>query len=138
MKNGARIDRRRHSCPRIPPNNRQAAECVAKYITKESCEERGGTWTILRTDVKEKFSGAKLCANVKTVKGVAYEPHLITQGTKEGEQDLVLTDPPEVIYAPSTVVNHNGMNLDGKFSSYKWRIPHFPSNTIQRCVLRIR
>lgn len=134
IKNGVR----KHLCPRIPPLNRRNAECVARFITQASCEQAGGKWTIVKTNFKEKSSGAKSCANIKTVKGVAYEPHLITQGTGEGEQDLVLADPPEVLDAPSTVVNHNGMNMDGKFSSYKWKIPHFPSNTIQRCVLRIR
>ena len=134
IKNGVR----KHLCPRIPPLNRRNAECVARFITQASCEQAGGRWTIVKTNFKEKFSGAKSCANIKTVKGVAYESHLITQGTDESEQDLVLADPPEVLDAPSTVVNHNGMNMDGKFSSYKWKIPHFPSNTIQRCVLRIR
>ena len=134
IKNGVQ----KHLCPRIPPLNRRNAECVARFITQASCEQAGGRWTIVKTNFKEKSSGAKSCANIKTVKGVAYEPHLITQGTDEIEQDLVLADPPEVLDAPSTVVNHNGMNMDGKFSSYKWKIPHFPSNTIQRCVLRIR
>lgn len=138
LKNGVKIGRRRNLCPRIPPVNRRNTECVAKFITQALCENAGGKWTVVKTNFKEKLSGVNSCANINTVKGVAYEPHLITQGTGEGEQDLVLADPPEVLDAPSTVVNHNGMNLDGKFSSYKWRIPHFPSNTIQRCVLRIR
>ena len=133
-------------CPRIPRRNRPNAKCVASFITKESCENGGGSWVKVKTHYKEKFSpnqGSnfqdKPCANkLQTVKGVAYEPHLITQGTEASEQDLVMADPPEVIYAPSTVVNHNGMNMEGKFSSYKWKIPHFPSNSIQRCVLRIR
>ena len=128
-------------CPKIPPRNRRARKCVASFITKESCENGGGTWVIVKTHFKEKLSNNpdSACANkYQTVKGVAYEPHLITQGTEGGEEDLVVADPPEVIYAPSTVVNHNGMNMEGKFSSYKWKIPYFPSNTIQRCVLRIR
>ena len=134
-------------CQRIPPGNRnRSPKCVASFITKESCENGGGSWVMVKTNYKEKFplnQGSNAqdnpCANkFQTVKGVAYEPHLITQGTEASEQDLVMADPPEVIYAPSTVVNHNGMNMEGKFSSYKWKIPHFPSNSIQRCVLRIR
>ena len=46
--------------------------------------------------------------------------------------------PPEVAFAESNVVNHNGLNMEGKFSSYKWKVPCFPSNITQRCVLRIR
>ena len=44
---------------------------------------------------------------------------------------------PDVIYVPSTVVNHNGVNMEGEFSSYKWKVPCFPTNTTQRCVRRI-
>ena len=43
-----------------------------------------------------------------------------------------------MIYVPSTAVNHNGMNMEGKFSSYKWKVTCFPSNITQRCVLRMR
>ena len=63
---------------------------------------------------------------------------MVSQGADQKEQFVVLAPKPEVIYAPSTVVNHNGMNMEGKFSSYKWKVPCFPTNTIQRCVLRIR
>ena len=114
----------------MPQKNKRNAKCVARFITQDSCQGAGGSWTQVQTNFIEKFGSKD--------KGVAYEPHLITQGTGEGEQGLVLADSPEVLDAPSTVVNHNGMNMDGKFSSYKWKIPHFPSNTPQRCVLRIR
>ncbi|KAL9983515.1 hypothetical protein ACROYT_G005699 [Oculina patagonica] len=128
-------------CPKIPARSRRAQKCVASFITKESCEIGGGSWVKVKTDFKEKLLDISdsACANkFQTVRGVAYEPHLITQGTEGSEEDLVVADPPEVIYAPSTVVNHNGMNMEGKFSSYTWKIPYFPSNIIQRCVLRIR
>ena len=128
-------------CPNTPPRNRPASKCVAKFITEESCKNGGGSWVNVKTHYKEKLSvnSDSACANkYRIVRGVAYEPHLITQFTEGSEEVLVAADPPRVIYAPSTVVNHNGVNMGGKFSSYKWKIPHFPSNTIQRCVLRIR
>ena len=128
-------------CPKTAPRNKPAPECVASFITKETCENGGGKWVNLTTQYKEKYSSQSdsACAGkIQTVKGVAYEPHLITQGADGVEEDLVKADPTEVIFAPSTVVNHNGMNMQGKFSSYTWKIPYFPSNTIQRCVLRIR
>ena len=129
------------ACPKIRPRNRRALKCVASFITKESCENGGGTWKKVITHFNEKLSvnSYNTCANkVRSVKSLAYKPHLITQGTDGSEDDLVVADPPEIIYAPSTVVNHNGMNMEGKFSSYKWKVPYFPSNSIQRCVLRIR
>ncbi|KAJ7333542.1 hypothetical protein OS493_017080 [Desmophyllum pertusum] len=140
MKNGLA---KQKTCPRTSNRNRPAEKCVASYITKESCENGGGDWVKVTTNYKEKYSensANSACANKfqTVIKGVAYEPHLIAQGADGQEQDLVKADPPEVIYAPSTVVNHNGMNMQGKFSSYKWKVPYFPSQTIQRCVLRIR
>ena len=136
MKNGLA---NQASCPRIPPRNRPSESCVASYISKKSCEAGEGTWTKVHINYKEKSSENKgACDGIQTVKGVAYEPHKITQGSENNEQDLVKVNKPEVIYAPSTVVNHNGINMNGKFSSYKWKVPYFPSQIIQRCVLRIR
>ena len=129
------------ACPRTPPRSKPASICVASFITKEACENGGGTWKKVKTNFKEMLSdnADSACAGkYQSVKGVAFQPHLISQGTDGSEEDLVVADKPKVIYAPSTVVNHNGMNMEGKFSSYKWKVPYFPSNSIQRCVLRIR
>ena len=129
-------------CPRTAPSSQRAPKCVASFITADTCEQGGGTWAKVITQYKEKLpsqSDGACAGKFQTVKGVAYEPHQITQmGSDGGEEDLVKADPTEVIFAPSTVVNHNGLNMLGKFSSYTWKIPYFPSNTIQRCVLRIR
>ena len=76
--------------------------------------------------------------NMNLARGILYEPHTISQGAEQNEQYVLLQEPPEVIYAPSTVVNHNGMNMEDKFSSYKWKVPCFRSNITQRCVLRMR
>ena len=76
--------------------------------------------------------------DMKLARGVPYEPHKLSQGADQKKQFVLLQKLPDVIYAPSTVVNHNGINMEGKFSSYKWKVPCFPTNTTQRCVLRIR
>ena len=119
-----------------------AEKCVAKYITEESCKGAGGMWRKFITNYLEKTAGVlSTCHNVggmKLARGIPYEPHKISQGADNKIQYVIQHKPPDVIYAPSTVVNHNGMNMHGKFSSYKWKVPCFPSNTTQRCVLRIR
>ena len=130
-------------CPLEPPLNGLASKCVAKYISANECRTAGGTWTRFITNYIEKSGGVlDSChgeeGGYKLAKGLPYQPHLVSQGAKGKEQYVVLQHPPDVIYAPSTVVNHNGMNMEGKFSSYKWRVPCFPTNTTQRCVLRIR
>nr|XP_058959344.1 protein DD3-3-like isoform X1 [Pocillopora verrucosa] len=127
-----------------PPDNAnvKGEKCVAKYITSEKCKAAGGTWTKFITNYVEKTAGVlSTCHNVgemKLARGIPYEPHKISQGADQKEQFVLVHKPPEVIYAPSTVVNHNGMSMEGKFSSYKWKVPCFPTNTTQRCVLRIR
>ena len=127
-----------------PPDNQNviAEKCVAKYITAESCQAAGGSWTKFITNYLEKTAGilstGEAQGGLKVAKGLPYEPHKLSQGSDEKEQFVLLHKSPDVIYAPSTVVNHNGMNMEGKFSSYKWKVPCFPTNTTQRCVLRIR
>ena len=127
-----------------PPDNANvpAKNCVAKYITAESCKAAGGTWTKFVTNYLEKTDGnlsnCEAQGDLKLAKGLPYEPHKLSQGSDEQEQYVFLQKTPDVIYAPSTVVNHNGVNMRGKFSSYKWKVPCFPSTTTQRCVIRLR
>jgi len=127
-----------------PPDNLNiiAEKCVAKFITSESCKAAGGKWTKFITNYVEKTAGVlstcKDVGDMKLARGLPYEPHLLSQGADGKVQYVLLHKTPDVIYAPSTVVNHNGMNMEGKFSSYKWKVPCFPTNTTQRCLLRIR
>ena len=105
-----------------------------KYIDATTCMAAGGRWTKFITNYIEKRDGdLDSC-----IRGLPYESHLKSQGADRERQCVVVQEPPEVLYAPSTVVNHNGVNMEGKFSSYKWKVPCFPSRTTQRCVLRIR
>ena len=128
-------------CPRTNENT-LAKKCVAKYITAESCKAAGGAWTKVVTNYQEKTAGIlSTChgqGDMKLAKGIPYEAHTLSQGADQEEQFVLLHKKPDVIYAPSTVVNHNGMNMEGKFSSYKWKVPCFPTNITQRCVLRLR
>ncbi|CAH3132495.1 unnamed protein product [Porites lobata] len=117
-------------------------KCVAKYLTAEACKKAGGKWTRFITNVMERTRGVlSTCHGVdgmKLKRGVPYEPHKVSQGGDLLEQYVLVQKPPEVLYAPSTYINHNGVGRDGKFTSYKWKVPLFPSNVTQRCVLRIR
>ena len=128
-------------CPR-DNENQIVKQCVAKYITADSCKVAGGKWTKFITNYVESTAGVlSTCHNVgemKLARGVPYEAHKLSQGADNKAQFVLLHKTPDVIYAPSTVVNHNGMNMEGKFSSYKWKVPCFPTNTTQRCVLRLR
>ena len=128
-------------CPR-DHLNLFVKRCVAKHITAKSCKAAGGRWTKFISNYLEKTAGVvSTCRNLgdmKLARGLPYEPHKLSQGSDGKVQYVLRHKTPDVIYAPSTTVNHNGMNLDGKFSSYKWKVPCFPTNTTQRCVLRLR
>ena len=43
------------------------------------------------------------------------QAHKISQGYDNKKRYLLLNRPPQVIYAPSTVVNHNGINMEGNY-----------------------
>jgi len=121
--------------------NQQSQKGALKYINATECKAAGGRWTRFITNFLEKSEGVLdscIDKSVPLVRGLPYESHLLSQGADRKRQYVVVQEPPEVIYAPSTVVNHNGVNMEGKFSSYKWKVPCFPTNTTQRCVLRIR
>ena len=131
----------KQTCPRNH-DNKLAEKCVAKYITAKSCKAAGGIWKKFITNYVEKTAGIlSTChdqGDMKLARGVPYEPHKLSQGADQKKQFVLLQKRPDVIYAPSTVVNHNGINMEGKFSSYKSKVPRFPTDTTQRCVLRIR
>lgn len=133
-----------HGNPKCPPdnNNRASVRCVGPYITQEDCKKHKGRWVRFITNYLEKTGGVlSTChgeGNEKLSRGVPYEAHKISQGSDNPSQFVLLHESPEVIFAPSTVVNHNGISSNGKFSSYKWKVPCFPTNITQRCVLRIR
>ena len=131
----------KQTCPRNHAN-KLAEKCVAKYITAKSCKAAVGIWKKFTTNYVEKTAGTlNTChdqGDMKLARGVPYEPHKLSQGADQKKQFVLLQKLPDVIYAPSTVVNHNGINMEGKFSSYKSKVPRFPTDTTQRCVLRIR
>ena len=131
----------KQTCPRNHAN-KLAEKCVAKYITAKSCKAAVGIWKKFTTNYVEKTAGTlSTChdqGDMKLARGVPYEPHKLSQGADQKKQFVLFQKLPDVIYAPSTVVNHNGINMEGKFSSYKSKVPRFPTDTTQRCVLRIR
>jgi hypothetical protein len=51
---------------------------------------------------------------------------------------LVALDAPECTKAPYTRSNHLGNVKDVVPFRYTWALPHFPSGSAQRCVLRLR
>ena len=54
------------------------------------------------------------------------------------KQCLVGLDAPACREAPFSRDNHLGNGVDLEPLNYTWKLPFFPSETQQRCVLRIR
>ena len=111
-------------CPREHTNN-IAQQCVAKYITANTCKAAGGRWTKFITNIVERtsriLSTCHAMGDMRLKRGIPYQPHKVSQGADEPVQYVLVQKPPDVIYAPSTVVNHNGINMEGKtlFASCK-------------------
>ena len=108
----------KQTCPRNHAN-KLAEKCVAKYITAKSCKAAVGIWKKFTTNYVEKTAGTlSTChdqGDMKLARGVPYEPHKLSQGADQKKQFVLLQKRPDVIYAPSTVVNHNGINMEASF-----------------------
>ena len=70
-------------CPREHTNH-IAQQCVAKYITANTCKAAGGRWTKFITNIVERTSGilstCHAMGDMKLKRGIPYQPHKVSQG----------------------------------------------------------
>ena len=111
---------------------------ASKYNNKKECLANNGQWlefyNYLEKATHLKTEATCLAASKNGVKYIwgrtLYFP--------EKEECLVALPPPECKPAMWTRVNHLGNGRGGQPLNYKWKLPHFPSGSTQRCILRIR
>ena len=121
-------------------------ECVEKWTdTKEprhfskhnnetACTSNDGEWLEFHNflEIASTVTNEKECLNQQYIWGrPIYGNEKVC---------LVPLPPPDCSEAPWSRVNHLGNSAKGDLETpnYVWNLPHFPSNTEQRCVLRIR
>ena len=122
----------------IEKDARNQYKLSSKYNNKKDCEANNGQWldfyNFLEKAPQFKTEAACLAASKKGVKYLwgrsLYFP--------EKKECLVALPPPECRAADWSRVNHLGNVRGGQPLRYKWKLPHFPSEEKQRCVLRIR
>ena len=110
----------------------------SKYNNQKECEANKGEWldfyNYLEKATQHKTEAACNAASKNGVKYIwgrtIYFP--------EKKECLVALPPPECKAAMWSRVNHLGNGRGGQPLSYKWKLPHFPSERAHRCVLRIR
>lgn len=102
------------------------------YNNEEACKNNSHTWVWLYAylDIDDEVSTEAACTGSDRVWA---QPWL-----HSAPACLVLPPVPECKKAGWTRVNHLGNGRDGVPLNYTWRLPHFPSGSSQRCVLRLR
>lgn len=106
---------------------------VLKYINVIMCKVVGGRWIKFIINFIEKSEGVlDSCIDklVYLVRGLLYELYLLLQGVDRKSQYVVVQEFFEVIYVFFIVVNYNGVNMEGKFLLYKWKVFCFFINII--------
>ena len=82
-------------CPREHTNH-IAQQCVAKYITANTCKAAGGRWTKFITNIVERTSGIlSTCyamGDMKLKRGIPYQPHKVSQGADEPLQYVLVLE----------------------------------------------
>jgi len=120
----------RHECREKFSDGTEAHYSTAN--NEAACNAKGGTWRPVHNYLEKlNLPEAQCKARTDTVWGHA----IYGDGT---EECLVKLAAPDCQVAPYTRVNHLGNSEDMKASKYMWKLPNFPSNTPQRCILRLR
>ncbi|XP_072025685.1 LOW QUALITY PROTEIN: protein DD3-3-like [Amphiura filiformis] len=111
----------------------------SRYNNEADCKANGGEWLAFTNYLEKHPNADNLDEN--QCKQQSGNGNTYIWGIPEGEKEptcLLALDPPECMRAPWTRVNHLGNTRGRTASRYNWTIPHFPSGTEQRCILRIR
>ena len=109
----------------------------SQYNNQKDCEANKGLWLEFTNYLEkaQRFKNQSSC-EAASKNGIRYgwgRP----LGSMEKEC-LVLLDAPDCQQAPYSRDNHLGNGINAQHLSYKWTIPYFPSEEVQRCVIRIR
>lgn len=107
------------------------------YNNENDCENHGGKWVNFYNYLEKapQHTNQASC----TAAGYKWDYGYRSEEFDELKKScFVQLEAPECKVAPYSRSNHLG-NGDGITPlTYKWKLPHFPSNKEQRCFLRIR
>lgn len=117
--------------------NKQYAFLYNQFNNKAECEANKLEWLEFHNFLEkaENLKDENECKRKNYIWGYASDFYTSSNLKKEC---LVPLTAPECLNAPWTRSNHLGNSREGRASNFTWNLPYFPSQTNQRCVVRIR
>uniref|UniRef100_T1JCE1 Uncharacterized protein n=1 Tax=Strigamia maritima TaxID=126957 RepID=T1JCE1_STRMM len=114
----------------------------SKWNNQYDCSRNGGVWTAFNSYLEKalEFKDRSSCES-QVVSGNPSQqyvwglPYDVDGKTRECLVPLPL---PDCGAAPWSRANHLGNSIRGVPPHYEWKLPHFPSERRQKCVLRVR
>jgi hypothetical protein len=127
----------KHLCLEAYPNGLQ--KHWSKWNNEADCTKNGGKWTELFNYLEKasQFKDEKTCES-QSKDGLIYKWAIGYDTKTSSKECLIMLAKPECHQAEWTRSNHLGNARNGEQASYKWRLPYFPSQRLQKCVFRIR
>ncbi|CAF1577115.1 unnamed protein product, partial [Didymodactylos carnosus] len=125
----------RYECIKIQNGTRTSS----KFNNQAQCIADNSQWLLLYSYLEKatQYTSQSSCEQA-TNNQFTYKwalPHDTMSGQAEC---LVLNAVPSCIQASWTRSNYLGLKDDAEPMSFDWNLPTFPSNTIKRCLARIR
>jgi hypothetical protein len=108
----------------------------SRWNNAAECLKNKGTWIALYNYLEKapQFKDQKACeANAGFKWAVPFDSTNISVS-----ECLVLLNAPDCRQADQSRENHLGNTVNTKPATYQWKLPYFPSEKLQSCVLRVR
>ena len=139
-------------CLQYYPSKTDGFQHFSVYNNKLDCEKNKGFWVEYSNYLEEypKYQTQKECEaaasseKLPLIWAIPYRSEDIDNFKMTGDnvdslkRCLVGLDKPDCKKTPYSRSNHLGNGRDVVPLRYTWTIPHFPSQSVQRCILRIR
>ena len=111
------------------------------YNNRTACERDGHQWfqVVNYLEKAPNFNSESMCVRNSNAKATYLWAVPYDAKNFQTPECLVQVPPPDCQESPKTRSNHHGNEATtSDFPRYLWTLPHFPSETAQRCVLRMR
>jgi hypothetical protein len=111
----------------------------SRWNNEAECVKNGGKWTELFNYLEKapQYKDQKSCES-QSKDNLVYRWAIGFDSKTSVKECLVMLNKPECLQAEWTRSNHLGNARNGEPATYKWRLPYFPSQRLQKCAFRIR
>ncbi|CAF2188006.1 unnamed protein product [Rotaria magnacalcarata] len=127
----------RYDCIEILDNVRTSS----KYNNQGNCTAHGGQWSLLYSYLEKASAYATQLSCEQTSSSRYQYKWAIPHDTMTGTEECLVLHPqqgPSCDQAPWSRSNYLGLSSAAEPLTYDWTLPSFPSNTVKRCIARIR